>query len=80
MINEDNTLLSKLVSASYWLGRASEAFDQEDFAGAEYCIKFFRNFNNYLLRYNSQNSIQAIQELQLQYNDLADLMKEVICQ
>ena len=73
----DNVLLNKLVSASYWLGRAVESFDQEDFSGSEYCLKFFRNFNNYLLRYNAQNSLSAIQDIQVQYNDLVDLLAEV---
>ena len=73
----NNTLLSKLTSAYYWLGRASESFDQEDFSGSEYCLRFFRNFNNYLLRYNEQTPLLAIQDLQLQYNELQDLINEV---
>ena len=69
----------KLLSSSYWLGRASEAFDQEDYLGSESCLKFFRQYNNCLLRAHNKGDgfDQAVNGLQSNYNDLMENLSEL---
>ena len=75
-------IAAKLVSASYWLGRASEALDNEDYEGSMSCIKFFKNSYNGLLRAAALDSnkvfADSIGDLGIMYNEMLDILREVI--
>lgn len=72
MNNDIIYVINKFISASYWLGRASEAFDNEDIDGTITCMAFFRTANNCLLRIDSDNEAinNRIQDLQDSYDEL----------
>lgn len=70
-------IVDKLINASYWIGRAKEALDQDDIDGAFSCLNHFRMYNNPLQRSSDPEFEDNIQSIQTDYNMILEEMEDL---